>query len=469
MKRETGVTELIANYAANLKYEDLPSAVTEIAKKCILDNLGIMIGASTQGIGHQKLFEVVKKGGGEGESTILGFGGKLAAPMAAFINGGLARGLDYDETFDYAPCHPSDVTVPAALAIADREGNVTGKDFITAVTLGNDIICRLGFSIAKRPQGFRLDWAFNSVFGVFGGTLACGYLLRLNASQVEDALGIALHQASGTFQSRLTPDAMLWNMATGFPAMSAVFAALLAQAGITGGKNSLEGEVGLYKMYFGNSWYRDALTDHLGKRFETIHLSFKPWPGVRYNHSYIDATLQVMREQNISSEDIKKITLFVAGWVQRFCEPIEERRRPKTILQAKYSLPYLVAVAATKGKVLVGDVIPEGMNDPNVLKFVEKINWAHDDRFSDKDLIGPAMVKIELKNGKSYEKQLSIGYGHPQNPISWQDLADKFRDCTSYSARPISKENIEKVIKMIRGLENISNVSEMTKVLFYTP
>ncbi len=465
MKEIARTTELIANYAANISYNDLPENVIDIAKKCILDNLGVCIGASTKGIGHEKLFNLVKEFGGKAESIVLGFGGKVPAHMAAFINGGLARGLDYDETFDDAPSHPSDVTIPAALSIAEQIGGVSGKEFITAVTLGNDIICRLGFSIARRPQGFKLDWAFNSVFGVFGGTVACANLLGLKTDQVEDALGIALHQTSGTFQSRFTTDATLWNMATSFPAMSSVLAALMARAGITGGKNSLEGQAGLYQMYFNNDWREDALIDQLGKRFETTNISFKPWPGVRYNHSYIDAVLQLMHQQSITADNIKEIILFVAGWVQRFCEPLEERRKPKSILAAKESLPYLVAVAATKGKVLVGDVIPEGIEDLNVLKFAEKIKWEYDERFNSESKIGPAKVKIELKNGKFYEKELSIGYGHPQNPISWKDLTDKFRDCVSYSAKPISKENVEKVIDMIRSLENINNINEITDVL----
>ena len=120
MESDVKATELLARYSAGLKYEDLPDAVREIAKKCILDNLGIIIGASTQGLGHRKLFELVQESGGKEESTILGFGGKVPAHMAALINGGLARGLDYDETFDDAPSHPSDVTVPAAIAIAER-------------------------------------------------------------------------------------------------------------------------------------------------------------------------------------------------------------------------------------------------------------------------------------------------------------------------------------------------------------
>jgi 2-methylcitrate dehydratase PrpD len=105
------------------------------------------------------------------------------------------------------------------------------------------------------------------------------------------------------------------------------------------------------------------------------------------------------------------------------------------------------------------------MEDPAVLQFAEKITWQHDDRFSAESKIGPAMVKVELVNGTAYTKQLDIGYGHPQNTISWVDLADKFRDCASYSAKPISKENIEKIIEMIGNLEKIYNIRTITELL----
>lgn len=466
MKNKPGVTEMLAKYAASLKYEDLPKEVTEIAKKCILDSVGITLGATTQGLGHEKLLGLIKNIGGREESTILGLGYKVPACMAAFANGALAGALDYDDILDDIPMHPSDVTVPASLAIAEHKGRVSGKDLITAVTLGNDIICRMGLSIAKRPKGYQLDWSFKSIFGIFGGTAACSNLLGLDAEQAEDAMGIALCQTAGTFQPRFTPDATIWNMSTGFPAMSAVLSSLMALTGITGGKRTLEGEAGFYKMYFEDDWNSDVLTADLGTKFEMAQLSFKPWPGIRHTHSYVDATLKIMREHNILSEDIRKVTLFVAGWVQKFCEPLEERRKPKILLEAKFSLPYLVAVAATRGRILIRNVTPAGLRDPDVLKFAEKVTWEHDDRFSAENKLGPAMVKIELRNGKSYTKAVNFAYGNPQNPISWQDLTDKFRDCASYSARPISKENIERIIEMISHLDEIDNIAEIIKFLY---
>lgn len=466
MEKEVDAARVLAQYASGLQYEDIPHEVREFSKRSILDSLGITIAASTQGVGPRELVELVRDGGGKKESTILGYGDRVPSWMAALANGAMARALDYDDTLDDSLHHPSDVTVPATMAVGQRLG-ADGKQLLSAVTLGNDIICRMLHSISKRPQGMELEsWFYTELFGIFGATAACGKLLGLDTDRMEDALGIALYQAAGTFQARFTPGySKIWNMATGFAAMAAVLSALMAEKGITGAKHSFEGKAGFYKMYFGSDYDRDALVSHLGKRFENVEISFKPWPGIRFNHSYVDATLQIMREHNISAQDIKQITLFVAGWVQSFCEPIEERRRPASVLEAKRSLPYLVAVAATTGKILVRDVTPEGIRQPAALQFAQRVTYKHDDRFSAENKIGPAMVEIELMDGRSYSKQLDVAYGHPQNPITWQDLTDKFRDCASYSEKPISQENIEKAIDMVNRLEKIDDVNQVIELL----
>jgi 2-methylcitrate dehydratase len=125
----------------------------------------------------------------------------------------------------------------------------------------------------------------------------------------------------------------------------------------------------------------------------------------------------------------------------------------------------LIAAAVTKGKVLVRDVTSEGIKDPSVIQFAERVTWVHDNQFNAENKIGPAKVKIELKNGQFYTKQLEVAYGHPRNPISWEDLKDKFRDCASYSITPLSKEKIETVIDLLNNLEQIDDMKYITGLL----
>lgn len=466
MEKEIDAAVTFARYASELQYETIPPEVRESTKRSILDTLGVAIAASTLGDGCRQLVELIKEGGGNSESTILAFGGKVPAWMAALANGAMVRALDYDDTHDEGLTHPSATTVPAAIAIAERLGKVSGKDFITAVTLGNDITSRMGLSITRRPQGWALDWFLTTVHGVFGGAAACGKLLGLNTSQLQEAMGIALYASAGTMEA-FSPGAagMMTGMATGFSARSAVLSALMAEKGITGARNSLEGKAGLYCLYFGNDYNRDALLGGLGKKFASTGISIKPWPGVRYAHPYIDATLQLVRERNITSKDIKRIHLYVAGWVETLCQPLDVALSPATRDDANRSIPYQVAVAAFKKGVTGKDLSQESLKDRPIQEFARRvIACKHDERFGAENKIGPAMIEIELVDGTICSRQAAIAYGNNRNPISPQDLTDKFRNCALSSAKPLPERNVEKIIDMVNHLEELDDVSQVIQL-----
>jgi len=172
-----------------------------------------------------------------------------------------------------------------------------------------------------------------------------------------------------------------------------------------------------------------------------------------------------MREHKIASGDISRIIVFVSGTTQTLCEPLEVHRKPATCQDANRSLPYLLGVAATKGNILIKDITPEALKDQATLEFARRIVPSLDEEFNKANRMGPGKITIELASGKSYSKQVDIAYGDPQNPISWRNLADKFLDCVSYSAKPISTQNTDKLIDMITHLEEIEDVTEIFRVL----
>lgn len=456
-ENEKEAAQLFAQYTVNLKYEDIPADVRESTKRSILDTLAVTVAGSSQNGQYRALVELIKDAGGKEESTILGFGYRVPSWMAAFANAALNRVLHYDDTYDEAVTHPSCTTVPAACAIAERKKNVSGKDLITAITLGNDITSRMGLSICERPQGWKPGWYQTPVHGVFGAAVACGKLLGFDVAKMQNALGIALHHSSGTLEGPGIPNA--------FAAKGAVLSALMADKGITGATDCLEGAAGLYNVYYGGDYNRDRLVAGLGSRFESASISLKPWPGLRYFHSYIDATLQLVREQKITAQNIKRITIFVAGYVQGGCEPLEARRKPTTLYEANISLPYLVALATTKRRVLIKDIVPEALNDTLVLQVAQRVFPKNDERFSITNKIGPALVAIELTNGQSYSKQMEIAYGHPRNPMTEEDFLIKIKDCASQSVKPPSDEDVERIIDMGRHLEELDDVSQFVRFL----
>lgn len=467
MALTTDAAEVLSRFVVSIRYENMPDAARESAKRCILDTLGVTAAASTQGIGHEALYGMIARAGGAPESTIMGFGGRVPVWLAALANGAMARAVDFDDGHDESMTHSSSVIVSSALAMAERRGGVTGRELIAAVAAGNEILIRLGLGIARRPGGLTLDtWFPSSVFGAFGGTAACASILGFDAAQTRSAFGIALFEASGTLEafSSTGQSSMMRGMVTGLTAKSATLAATMAEAGITGVPDSIDGEFGLYRIYYGGPYSRDALLKGLGEQFHSSDIGMKPWPTCRYTHSYIDAMLQLVREHDIAAGDLSAIRLYVAGYAESRCTPLEQQQRPHNFNHAGHALPYLAAAAAVRRRVTLDDLV-HGLDDPAILDLAARVSAIHDPRFSIENRVGPSRVEVDLKGGSTLSKQLDIVYGGIENPMSWDDLVEKFRSCVSYSAKPPSAETVDRLVDRIAGLEYVDDVSEIAQAL----
>ncbi|MDI7259282.1 MAG: MmgE/PrpD family protein [Thermodesulfobacteriota bacterium] len=459
-KGKKDVVWILANHLVNRNYEDLNPETIEVTKKCLLDTIGVIVAASGIIPECRLLVDLIKEGGGKEESTILGFGGRVPAWMAAFANGAMGHCLDYDDLQYEVPVHPSSPVVSASLAIAERLGNVSGKELITAIALGNDLICRMGLSIH-----WKMDWNVTTVLGAFGAAAAAGKLLKLNETAMVSALGIALSEAAGTQEMRYSMGNHMGGLRDGYPARGGALSALMAKQGILGPENCLEGRAGLFNLYFDGVYNREVLVADLGKRFEGINVGIKAWPTCGTSHVYIDATLRIVTDHDLHPQEIESITLYVGDFAMLHCQPLEERRRPPTTADAKYSIPFSSAVAATKRRVLIGDLTPEGIKDPAVLHMAQKVSPKLDTRFNAKKGEPPGMVEITTKEGKCFSQRLDVGYGHPHNPISKEDVINKFWDCISYSARPLSKEAAEKVFETVIDLERVQDIGSFIRLL----
>lgn len=457
----------LADFVARTRYEHLSPAARESAKRCILDTLGVTLAASTQGIGHQALFDLVRSAGGTGESSILGFGGRAPVWLAALANGAMARAVDFDDSHDEGMTHPSSVVVPAAVAMAQRRGGVSGRELITAVAVGNEILCRMGVSIARRPGGLKLDsWFPTSVFGAFGGTAACASVLGFDADTARSAFGVVLFEASGTLEafSSSGQRSAMRGMVTGLTAKSCTLAASMAQAGIRGVPDSLDGEFGLYPIYYGGSYDREALLAGLGERWESADIGMKPWPTCRYTHSYIDATLQLSREHGLRPDDIESVRVHVAGYAESRCVPLDAQRHPHNFNHAGHALPYLVAAALVRGRVDIDDLVRR-LEDPAVLALARRVGPVHDPRFSSENKVGPCLVEVQGKDGRVYRKELAFVHGGPSSPMSWDELAAKFRSCAAYSARPPAADAVQRVIAGVADLEQLPDIDGLIEAL----
>lgn len=458
--KKKNIAWTLAENIVNTRYEALPKEAVQATKKSILDTLGVIAAASGIATECRLLVDFIKEAGGKEESTIIGFGHRVPAWMAAFANGAMGHCLDYDDLHYKAFVHPSSSVVSAGLAVAERVGNVHGKDFITAVALGDDLACRMGLSIH-----YKIDWLLTSVLGVFGATAASGKVLRLDERTMVNALSIALNEAAGTREMRYSLDNHLGGMRDGYPARGGVFSALLAKQGIKGPESCFDGKAGLFNVYFGGNFKPEVLTAHLGKQFEVAHVGIKAWPTCGNTHVYIDGTLRIITRQNLRPEDIDRITLFVGELAMYNCQPLEERRRPPSPIDAKYSIPFSVAIAAVKRRVAIGDVTMAAIKEQEVLEMAQKVGVIFDARFNSERGAPPGMVEIATKDGRVFSERLEVGYGHPSNPISEEDAIKKFLDCVSYSARPVPRNAAEKIVDTVMNLEKQQNVSSVVRLL----
>jgi 2-methylcitrate dehydratase PrpD len=446
--------------------------ITERVKHSVLDTLGIIMPASVLMPDLKAAIDLRIEAGGKEESSILAYGVKAPCWEAAFANGVRGHALDYADGHLEAVFRIGISVIPGALALAERIGGVSGKAFITAVAVGEEILCRLGVSVARKRLSMG-PWHSGILLGNFGATASAAKILGLNTDQTDRAFGIAFLQTGGT-ETTTAPDSNIRGMYAGFVSQTGVLAALMSQRGILGPKGCLESpENGLFAAYYRGLYEREALTDRLGVRFETENLSFKPWPACAFTHPYIGAMLTLLSENTLLPQDIEEIDVFVGKINWALCEPIDVKKGkvPTTTNDAKRSIPFNVAVAAARGKVSFGDFTAEGLRDPELLQMAQRVRRVADpeldaDNFAKEgSQLPPGKVGVKVKGGKSYVKQVSLPYGHHLNPVKPSDIVEKFRDCVAFSPRPIPAADVERVIGMILHLEEVPDIREIIRLL----
>ena len=454
------LTREITEYVVSIKYEALPKEIVKKTKDHILDILGVMFPPSTLEKGCMALEEIAKEAGGKEESTLIGFGGKVPCWMAAFINGSLCHPVDYDDTIDEFTNHPSSNTFPAALAIAERVGNVSGKEFITAMAMGLDLNVRF----SAGPKGGLIEdypWMPITVFGVFSSTAVAGKLLGLTYEEMTNAFGLALDRASGISESITSPDSEIRAIRDSFANREGVLAALMAKKGIAAYKYAIEG---LYKVFYNNNYNSPALSSNLGKEFMGMKVSLKPWPACRGTHTYIKAALDIVTEYNLDADEIEEVIVTVGPFGKSLCTPVGAKQKPKLSINAKLSLPFVMGLVFAKRRVVIEDFFPENLIHPKVLEVASKVKYEYDPQLP-KGIITPSKVEVKTKSGKSLSRTEHIPCGHPENPMNDEQLMTKFKDCVHYARKTMQGERIAHLAKRILELEKVENIKEITQML----
>jgi 2-methylcitrate dehydratase PrpD len=448
---------VLAEHICRTRFTDLAREAVVATKRDILDTLGAMLGGSVAP-GVAELTGLVRHWGGREESSLILLGGKVPAPQAALVNATMGHALDFDDTFDRAGnIHPGTSTLAASLAVAEMQGGAAGRDVILAVTLGLDVAGRLALA-ATVDRG----WHRTAAVRIFGATAAAGKLLQLNVEQTVNAFGIALSQAAGSRQCILD-GGLTKRFQAGQAASGAVLSALLAREGFTGARHVFAGRFGFFPMYQPDGYDLGAITDGLGEIFRGVELSFKPYPSGRPNHAILDTTLEIAQRLDLASADAGAgiaevvITLNPQTYKDQL-SPEAGKRRPAQVVEAQFSIPFLVAAALVRGRVGIGQVA--GVDDPQVLAVSDRIqgavradappNWAQ--------------ITVRRADGRVASLETTRPSGAPENPLSNARLRDKFRDCAAHAVRPIAAEVVERAMRFIQQLEELPDATELVRL-----
>jgi 2-methylcitrate dehydratase PrpD len=447
----------LAKHVCRTSVTDLPHEAVIATKRDILDTLGAMLGGSVAP-GIAELGGLVKHWGGRQESSLLLLEGKVPAPQAALVNATMGHALDFDDTFDRAGnIHPGTSTLAASLAVAEMQGGASGRDVVGAVTLGLDVAGRLALA-ATVDRG----WHRTAAFGIFGATAAAGKLLRLNVEQMVHALGIAYSQAAGNRQCILD-GALTKRFQAGQAAIGAVLSALLAREGFTGARHVFAGRFGFFPLYQPDGYNLRAINDGLGELFMGVELSFKPYPSGRPNHAILDAALEIAHRLDLATaaEGAGVAEVVITVNPQTYADqlrPEAGKRRPSQVVEAQFSIPFLVAAALVRGRVGIGEVA--AVDDPQVLALADRIQGAV------REDAAPnwAQITVRLADGRAASLETTRPSGSPEKPLSDAQLQAKFRDCAAHAVRPIAAEVVERAIRFIQHLEGAPEATELVRL-----
>ena len=443
-----------AEHVAQTRFQDLPSDTIKAAKIFILDTFGVGT-AGSSGPMACDLADMQETWGRGEEARVWGNGKRLPAPAAAMCNAYQAHNSEFDCLHEEAVVHAMTVVLAVAIAGAERNKGVSGKDLITAVTLGVDLAAGLGVAATAGLRFFRPATA-----GAFGGTAAFGKLMALDQYAMINAFSIAYGQVCGTMQAH-TEGTSLLAMQMGFNACNAFVACDLAAHGFDAPKNVLEGPFGYFKLFeAGGSPERVA--QDLGRRWFITELAHKPFPSGRATHGIIEACLELRRQYGIRADTIDHVTARVPPLVRHLVG-----RPPQDQMSANYArlcASYAAACALLKGSVGFEDFTSRAYRDAQTQGLARRIAIEVCDA-GDPNALTPIEVDIGLRDGTRHTSRLDVVYGNPAKPLSRDDHLGKFRGNCAAAARPVPRNIADRLIERIDRLEEVADVIELVDLV----
>lgn len=448
------ISQILAEFIYDNSYEDFPANVIIQAKYCLIDTVGAIIAGSFHSHSGKIVKGYISELDEKGRASIVGSKLMRSSETAAFANGVMAHALELDDGSRHATYHPGSSIVPSILALCEERG-YGGKTIIESIIMGYEISLRIGKSV--NPQHYLKGFHPTGTVAHFGTTAASCKIMALKKDVIVNALGLAGSLASGINQYE-KDGSLVKHLHPGNAARNGIFAAKLAQKGLTGPEDVIEGSLGFCHC-FSDNYDTSLITKDLGANYDILSIYFKPYCSCRYVHYAIEATENIIKEHKLSASKIGHINVLTHQNAKQGSDIPDYQ----SVLHARLSIQYGIASILVRGKAGLAEYTEEAIKDPIVKDISKKISIKVDPEIQ-KLYPNPRSMIVHIidSSGNEYSSCIDHAKGDPENPMSEDELVNKFISITSGLA---SKDEQRYLINNALHIDEIDNISSfMTKL-----
>ena len=442
--------DLLAQFVAESRWEDLRPSTIAAAKDVVLDTIGAILAGSrlSENANFASLAAAMS---GPGTATVFGHAGRVQPVWATMVNATAGVSLEMDEGNRLGGGHPSIHVTPGAIAVGEDLGR-SGREVMESIIVGYEVISRIGTATQIRPEVHS-----HGTWGTIGTAAATARLMGFDAAQTRLAMNLSMSMSPANTWTPCIEGATVRNLYPGRSGFQGIMAVHLSQCGFTAVG---DGPADLYRTFLGEGFDPDAAVDGLGTsgslRIEQNYFKFHAC--CLYNHPVLDAVQDLLRDEPFAASDVKSVAVTAPPIAGIMADPA-----PDNMLAAKFSIPYAVAAAICYGRTDVTAFLPERVADADVRELAQRVSLDSDPGMSLRRYDYPsARVAVELTDGSIRQAEVTSQRGDFSNPAGREELLTKFYALTHDT---LSKDRMQRVVDTVGRLERLADVSELTALL----
>lgn len=443
----------LANYVTSLTLNDIPTAVTDRVKHCLLDFFGVTISAASESADFDRsIAALTGVNGNTGNATVIGRTYTASIETAAFANALLAHTYDFDDTNVAGFFHPGAGVHPPTLAFAEA-AHTHGEKVLVALVAGYEVASRVGAALGETTydRGFHIT----PVAGIFGGTAAAALINHFDASQLDQAFGLSGSQAAGSMQY-LANGAWNKRFHPAFVSRAAVNSIALIGSGALGSIGAFDGKYGLMNGYSADPNVA-RLTDKLGDEWLALATGIKPYPSCRFTHGAVDAAVDLYDQvpANVVTDQNSTIEVRIAPRAYGIVGTDEAHKRaPQTMVDGQFSVYFQVAAALLTGRVTTAAY--QKLDEPVRADLMRRMQVITD------DTVAPfgAKITVTAASGDTFHSTITLPGGEPPDNVGEQVVVNKF---TTLTEGILTQAVTQQIIDAVMTLETQTSVAPILK------